>query len=343
MMVTRALERHRRRAIREARRHRSVLINTNQKVVTGSFFILILTLLVFGGFVYWSLYQKQDYSFFMYNITRVVPVPVARVGSTLVRYRDYLHHLRRQLRYYETQFAVDFSVDNQLQDAPVSLAEIKNQALQRAVDRVYVAKLANQYNLNVSDEEIDEQLALLQAQNKLGTNLQDVENVLNAFWGLTTAEYRRLLADELLERKVIRRLDVELGNNVVERMQAVEHRLNGGADFSRLAEELSDDFATAVNGGEYEFSLALNESDEHPLVLEAIFATPIGHFSEIIDTGRRLEIVKVLSDEGDGRRRAAHIRLNYVNLSDALRDIREREAVDIFITDVKYFTEDLAD
>ena len=303
-------------------------------MVTISLALLIIAVLVFSVFVYWRLYRVQDHSAFIYNVTRVIPLPAGRVGSSFISYREYLQDLRRQIYYFETQQQLDFTQPNP--DDQVTLAELEDASLRRTVDRIYIEKLAQRYGLSVDSAEVDTQLELLQSQNKLGGDLDDIEDVLANFWDLTLEDYRQIIADELLQQEVVRYMDAQLGNSAHERMEAVLLQLKSGADFAETAGLYSEDVVTAVRGGEYNFLLNLEEHDEDPLVLEVIFETPVGQFSEIIDTGQRLEIIKVLADEGGGLRRAAHISISYLALSDVLKDIREEEPVTLYIEGVDY-------
>ena len=100
MLATKILEKHRRRTIRRAQKYRSFSIRTNQHMVSMSLALLIVVATFFGAFIYWRLYRVQDYSTFSYNVTQVVPVPVGRVGSSFIFYKDYLQDFRRQVYYF---------------------------------------------------------------------------------------------------------------------------------------------------------------------------------------------------------------------------------------------------
>ena len=145
------------------------------------------------------------------------------------------------------------------------------------------------------------------------------------------AEYRQIVAANILQEKVTRAMDKELGNDAMDRIETILRSLNGGEDFAELAIAYSEDSTTAINGGRYSFPLELEGREEDPLILQAIFETPPGQFSEIIDTGDRLEVVKVLEDEGNGRRRAAHIRISYLLLDDILAEIRSEEPITVYV------------
>ena len=338
ILPTKLIDRHRKRAIFRARKYKSDLVATNQKIVIISLLIIILVLASFSGLIYWRLYQVQDHSAFMHNITRFIPLPVAKVGSRFVTYEAYLKELRRQIYYFETHFQLDFSQTDS-GSSIVTLAELKNDAMQRVVTKAYIANLADRYNLEVSDEEIAAQLGELKRQNNLGGGNDDLETILDDFWGLTIEDYRQAVADHLLRRKVIRHMDEVLDNNAYSRMTDIEAKLKVGGSFSDLANQFSEDIVTARNGGIYNFTFSSDTQQEHPLVVEAVFNTEIGQISDIIDTGRRLEIIKVLSDEGDGLRRAAHITIYYLSLGEILDDIYQNQPVTIYIDDVIYSPE----
>ena len=333
------VNKYRRRAIERARRYRLAFLHTNQRIVFVSLAILFLAGLLFSALVYWRLYVVQDYSDFAYNTTRILPLPVARVGSSFVSYHDYLQDLRRQIHYFESQQRVDF--DQPSPDDLVVLDELKQMAMQRVVTHSYIDQLASKHKLSVSDEEVDQRLRRLQRQGKLGRTEADTERVLLSFWGMSLSEYRHALRDELLHEKIVKKEDqLRLKDRSAQaRIKEIERKLLAGADFADMAREYSDNVSTAIRGGEYERSLSLKESEKDPIVLETIFATPIGKMSGIIDSGRQLEIIKVLSDEGNGRRRAAHISIVYVSLGEILSEIQEKEDVKIYIQDVEYFIE----
>ena len=333
LLEMRSVDKYRQRIIRRTRKHWSAVIKTKRKVVAISLSLVVAAALLFSSLVYWRLYQVQDYSQTAYNITRLIPLPVARAGSTFVSYEDYLRDLRRQIHYFETHQGIDF--ENNTAEDLITLGELKNQSLTRAVNQTYIRELAQRYNLRVNPEDVEARLDLLRRHNRLNS-LQELEVVLQNFWGFNLSDYRRSLTDELLREAVVKRADRQ-ENKAYERLQAVAERLRQGEDFGQVAVEVSEDFATAVNRGEYGFLIDRRHQEVDPIVLEAVFQTEVGQVSPIIDTGRRLEIIKVLADEGQGLRRVAHITIFYLPLSDVLRDIQTSDPVKVYIKGVTYF------
>ena len=350
VLETKSVEKQRQKIIKQAQKHRLTFISTNQRIVTTSLLVLLCATLFFASFTYWRLYQVQDYSDFSYNVTRILPLPVARVGSSFVMYEDYLRELKRQVHYFEHQQQIDLSQDDG--QNLITLAELKNLAMQRAVTRIYVRKLAQEYDIEpVSQEEINQRLEDLKKQSKINKD-GELEDVLLTYWGLSLSEYRKVVEDIILQEKVTRSLDANeefiqslergadgsgaLVGGAQERAEDIRRLLNTGGDFSALAREFSEDINTANRGGEYNFLISADSQQEHPLVVEAIFATPVGRYSDIIDTGQRLEIVKVLDDENDGPRRAAHITIFYISLSEMLKELEAEHKPTIYIEGVEY-------
>lgn len=335
-----AVDRQRQRIIKQAKKHKLAFMSTNQRVVVSSIVVLLIATFFFASFIYWRLYLLQDYSDFGYNVTRVLPLPVARVGSSFVMYEDYLRELRRQVYYFEQQQQVDLSQPDQ--QNITTLDELKDLAMQRAVIRVYMQKLADQYDIPVTTEaEIDARLANFRQQNKIASE-EDLEDILRTFWDMDLREHRLVVGDIILQEKVIKLLDQEFKQDSVlgsaqDRMAEIRRQLNVGQDFAEVAREHSEDINTAHRGGEYESLIVADRQQEHPKILEAIFATEVGEYSEIIDTGQRLVIIKVLADEGDGLRRVAHVAVFYIALSEVLQPVEEQQAVHIYIDGVEYF------
>lgn len=317
------VEQHRKEVIKGGRKYRYPIINTPRRILGLSLIVGLVSLFIFSTYTVVLLYRNQTYSDFMYNVTKIVPFPVARVGGSFVYYDDYLFELRRYIHYFETQQNVDFNSE----EGQANLAEQRQRSLNKVVDDVYIAKLARQKNITVTSEEVDAEIKLLREQNKLGTGEEALEEVLLDFWGWSLEDYRKSVSKELLRQKVTEAYD----DQAYTRAQEVLDRLTAGEDFAALAAEYSDDSASATTGGEYGFSLSLEEPNEDPKVLKAAFETEIGEVSGIVNTGYKLEIIKVISEQ-DGRRSAAHISIFFKDINDAINDLKEEQPAQIYIS-----------
>ena len=64
----------------------------------------------FDSVGWWQLYKNQSTSDFMYHVTEVLPLPVAKVDGEFVLYRDYLMKYRSSVYYLEQKEQVRFQI-----------------------------------------------------------------------------------------------------------------------------------------------------------------------------------------------------------------------------------------
>ena len=318
------IEQYRQDVIKGGRKYSYPIINTPKKVVTLSLLVLTATLAIFMGYISIRVYSHNDYSDFIYNVTKTIRLPAAWLGnpSRSVAYEDYLFELRRQVHYFQSQQNVDFTST----DGQKLLDDYRNKSFQTVVNQAYVKQLAKQHGLAVTKQEVDNELDLLRQQNKLGGSDEEVETVVRDFWGWSLADYRRSIEAELLRQKVVSALNPDVYNQA----EDILGRLQNGEDFAELASELSDDTSTASNGEEYDFWFDITEQNAHPKVLKAVFATDVGGVTEIINTGYQLEILKVL-DEEDDRRKVAHIRLSFASIVAEIESLKQAYPTKVLI------------
>ena len=280
--------------------------------------------MIFIGYVSIRVYSYNDHSDFIYNVTRVVRLPAAWLGSprVTISYEDYLFELRRQIHYFSTQQDVDFSSP----DGKLLLASYQRKSLQTVIDNTYISQLAKQHAVFVSEEEIDTELSLLRQQNRLAGTDEELEVILKDFWGWSLSDYRRSIRRELVRQKVT----ATFNHETYERARMVLERIDAGEDFADLATEFSDDISTAANGGEYDFWLDLSAQNAHPKVLEATFVIDVDQTTEIVNTGYQLEIIKVLEVDGD-LRRIAHVSFSFADIGPQIDEQRQASPPRILI------------
>ena len=314
----RRLRQYRQAIIRSGDKYRSSVIITPRRLVSLSLLVLVLALAGLVAYVSLRAYRHQDHSPFMANVTRVVPIPAARVGLSFVSYHDYLRELRRYTHYFEVQQELDLS------DPANSgiLQDLKHRSLRYVVNQVYIDKLAAEHRIRVSDAEIEAELDLLRRQNKLGGNEAETAAVLGEFFGLTIDEYLERTRNILLKQKVVAKLD---DRQALSRAEEIHRQAVDGVDFAGLAREHSEHLNSAASQGEYGFWLDLNEQNETPSVLAAVFQTDVGGISPIVQTDAGLEIIKVLEQNNAGQRRAAHISIYFSSEVEILQEIKDRQ------------------
>lgn len=313
---------HREEVLSSARKYIYPLQHSKHRVVRIS--LSLLAAVIIGFFVYCgvALYNFQATSGFMYDVTRVIPFPVAKAGPSWVSYESYLFELRRNMHYYRTQQQADFST----KDGKNQLTRLKEQAMGQVVQDAYVKQLAAKNHVSVSDREVSDEVTIVRSQNRLGSNDRVFRDVLSQFWGWSEDDFRRELKQQLLQQKVVAALDTTTNAKA----QNALKQLDGGGDFAALAGQLSEDGSTKGNGGQYPNAITQTARDVSPQITAVLFRLQPGQHSPIINTGYSLEIVKLLDISGDSRH-AAHIQFNYQDISVYLKGLEATQKSHRFI------------
>lgn len=307
---------HREEVLSSARKYIYPLQHSKNRVVRGSLWLLALVVVIFAAVSGLELYKFQSTSTFMYDVTRVVPVPAAKTGKSWVSYESYLFELRRNIHYYQTQQQANFSSKG----GKAQLTRLKQQAMAQVIQDAYVKQLAAQNHVSVSDQAVDNEVALVRSQNRLGDSDRTFKEVLDEFWGWDEGDFKRELKQQLLAQAVVAKLDT----TTTARAQAALKQLQGGATFATVAAQASDDPVTKANGGQYANTITINDSQLAPAITAELFKLQPGQTSGIIDSGYTLELLKVISNSG-GNITAAHIQFNLASITTYTQPLQAKE------------------
>jgi hypothetical protein len=314
---------HREEVLAGARKYIYPLQHSKHRVVLISVAIFIVTIVGFFTYCTLALYNFQSTSTFIYRVTQVIPFPVARTGGNLVSYESYLFELRHYMHYYETQQKLSFDSE----EGKAQLAEFKKRALERVVNDAYIKRLARENGVEVSNQEVDEQIAVVRSQNRLGNSDEVFENVLRDFWGWSLNDFKRSLRTQLLAQKVVSKLD----NETHDRAEAAMAELRAGTNFTDVAKKYSDDPATKELGGEFPGLIDKTNRDLSALTTAELFRLQAGANSDIIDIGYALEIVRAVSFEGD-KAKGAHIQFNFKDINEYLNPLKDESKSQTFLS-----------
>jgi hypothetical protein len=317
---------HREEVLSSARKYIYPLQHSKHSVVRISLSLLAVVILGFFAVTGLELYKFRTTSGFMYDVTRIIPFPVAKVGRSWISYDAYLFELRHNMHYYQTQQQADFTT----KDGQVQLTRLRQQAMAQVIQDAYVKQLAAQHHVTVSGQAVDNEISLLKVENRLGSSNQGFNTALQQYFGWNVTDLKRELAQELLQQAVVARLDTATNA----RAQSALQQLAGGANFATLASQVSDDAATKTNGGQYPDAITINDGDLPPALTAELFELKPGQVSAIINTGYTLDIVKVLDASGgsgpDGTTNptslhAAHIQFTFQPITTYTKPLQAKE------------------
>ena len=299
---------HREDVLKGARKYKYPLEHSKHRIVIISSALSIIAVVGFVAYTLLALYKFQTSSAFMYRVTQVVPLPVAKAGGHWVSYENYLFELRRYQHYYATQQRVDFNE----QGGKDQLDRYRPVAMDQVVQAAYVKQLAADHHVSVSNAEVEAELDSLQAQNQ--TTRGELADVTKQFFGWSLDDLKREIKQELLAQKVAAKLDTA----AQDKAEAVTGQLAGGADFAALAAQYSDDVGSKDKGGEYANAAITAASTDIPAaVVRQLQSMQAGQTSSVIITGDTLEIVKLLAND-NGKLKAAHISIKVASIGSAV-------------------------
>ena len=211
-------------------------------------------------------------------------------------------------------------------DGKVQLARLKQQAMAQVIRDAYVKQLARQNHVTVSGQAVDNEVTLLRNENRLGNSDRVFREVLNEFWGWNESDFQRELKQQLLQQAVVAKLDTAANVNA----QSALNQLTSGSDFAAVAKQMSDDAATAPNGGQYAAAITLNDQNVPPALTAELFKLKPNQVSTIINTGYTLDIVKVIDASGTSVH-AAHIQFTLKDITTYVKPLQAKQPARQFI------------
>lgn len=314
---------HREEVLGKARKYIYPLQHSKHRIVVISITLFIVLLIAFFSYTTLALYRFQSTSTLLYRVTQIVPFPIARTGGKLVAYENYLFELRHYMHYYQNQQELDFNSDA----GQRQLAEFRRRAMDKVVNDAYVKQLAKQHKVSVSNQEVEDQITVVREQNRLGGSEQVLEDVLKEFWGWSIDDFKRSLRQQLLEQKVVAALDTETNQQA----QAALAELKSGANFEDVAKKYSEDESTKANGGNFGFDIQPSDRNLTARTTMALFGLQEGQYSEVVNIGYALEIVKVTKKDGN-KLQGAHILFNFKDISEYLNDLKEAQPARTYLS-----------
>ncbi len=321
-VTTEKLSEHREEVLAGGRKYIYPLQHSKHRIVLISTGIFIAALVIFFSYCTFALYKAKSNTGLLYVVTRVIPFPVAKAGSKYVSYESYLFELRHYIHYYENQQKLDFNSESGKQQ----LKEYKKRALDKVINDAYIKQLAEEHNISVSKQELDDQIEVARKQNRLGASEKGLEDALQENFGWTLKDYRRSLKQQLLNQKVAAALDTRTQSQAKKALAA----LAKDKSFAKVAKKYSDDSATKNNGGEFSFLVDTTNRDLSAQTTAALFALKKGQVSELVNNGVGLELLKNIEKQGS-KIRAAHILFNFKSINTYLNDLKDKEKTHTYI------------
>jgi len=206
----------------------------NKKKIIIIIIIVIIIALILGAVsLSYSVYKLDLNKDFLMGVTRILPYPAAKVNDSYISYYDYLMNTNAAIKFYQFQ-------TEQFNEIP-SDQEIKQIVMEeRLIENKLVKELADQYQIKVSQQEIDNELNSI--IEKYGSE-QEVINFFYDYYGLTVKQYKKYFIEPNLYYDYTNEAitdDDTLNKEQKELAQQILTKLRNGESLENLANQYND-------------------------------------------------------------------------------------------------------
>ncbi len=224
---------HREKILAGGRRYKYPIQYAKHRLVINAIVITLATLVIMVAIGWWQLYLAQNTSTFMYRVTQLFSLPVAKVDKTFVSYSDYLLYYRPS-EYYLEKFG------DRRATAETNTAEqnhIKRAALDKAISVAYARQIMKERTITVTDTEVNQALESLRRASN-GELSQDAINAsAERNFGVTEADTFMQYKNSLSVSKAAFVIDDTaraLKDRVVQKIKTT-----GNSDLEKIATEIN--------------------------------------------------------------------------------------------------------
>lgn len=236
------VEERREEVLAKGRKFKYPLQWTKHRVVINTILIavILLAVIIAGGWL--ALYRFNMTDDLLFRVTEVIPLPVATVDGEDVRFSDYL------IFYHGSMNSLERQSGSQFDEGSVEglRNEYKRAALTEAEQYTYASKLAKEQGITVTDEEIATEFDRHLKIGGVDRSEEGFIKIIKDNFGLSKAEYERMLYLTLIKSKV----EIEIDATAKATAERVEQILAGSDnDYQKVAEELGDQIIYEETGG----------------------------------------------------------------------------------------------
>ncbi len=319
-----SMTKHREEALASAKKFKYPLKHSKYKIAIISSILVIISLLLFSAFSYSLLYKQQNIGDFAYRISKIIPVPVSRVGSSWVSFEKYLFEVRQNTHYLINQENVDFESPEGLE----AMKALKEASLLRVQENEVVRQIAAQNGVTVTDEDVDRQISVIREAGGIGEDSQTLEDTLRDFYGWDLNDLKRVLKYQLLKQKIVVAVDtstVELADS------AHTAVVNGDMTFEAAVSKYSQDDLTKGKDGILG-TITRDNKDLPESLVKAAFELIDGEVSGIVESSFGLHIIKRVKSVNENEIKIAHILIEWEDPQVFIDRYKEETEVKSFIS-----------
>lgn len=233
---------HRERILAGGRKFKYPMQYAKHRLVYNAIIISVvaLVLLIVAGWQ--QLYLSQNSNGFFYNVTKVVPLPVAYIDGQPVPFRDYLMKYRSATYYLENKEQVNLSSE----DGKRQVDYLKKQSMSDALADAYASKLASKLNITVSDQELSDYITSQHQSINGQVSEQTYKAVISDYYDWSYDDYTYAMKAKLLRQKVAYQVD----KTASDMLSALTPSVKSSTDFKSFSEAYNKDASRKIVYGD---------------------------------------------------------------------------------------------
>lgn len=310
---------HREQILAGGRKFKYPVQYTRHRLIFNTIIIVVVALIGFLGVAWWQLYKAQTTNAFFYRTVRIVPVPVASIDGYQVRYSDYLT-LYRPVEHFIRENG-QLAQAQKDQDRQLNL--YKRSVLDQAIANAYAEKLAKERNITVSDADVNE-VVLKGRQASNGSISQELYDAsLLETLGFSREEYRTLIKQSLLYKKVVYEVD-EVAKKTADALKA---EVKPDSDFAQLAAKIGGG-AEAGSSGDF-----VQKTTPDGGLAQAASGLEKGQISDVLNSTNSDGYYIVRLDGKDGDKvQYSYIKVPLTVLGEMINKLRKDGKIQEYIT-----------
>ncbi len=301
---------HERKAILSAGKRFVRPLTTNpQRALKVTVLIVIgLIIAVLVGFAVW-IYQYQGENDTVYQASQIIPYPAACVdgssqwlpypnpcaGGELIEYDQYLFELRTLKQRQKNPIGGGEGVDFSTEEGQKQLENLRALALGRAQQKAIVRQIAEERNVELPDNRVQQQIDQFKQR---GGGEQQLSDSLQQVYGWSLDDFRSEVRSQLLQQEIMR----QRAEDVLQKAKS------GDVDFAELAKQ----HASGQNSGDVGY--VTQESQFSPEFKRVALGLQEGEISSLVQTQSGFHIMKATDKHPDKGTRISHILVNSTKL-----------------------------
>jgi len=257
----------------------SKLFKVNNKQIVFSVVSLVVFLVCSLGIIGLGTYRFHWDNKFTNAIVKAFAFPAAVVDGKIVKYTDWLTETKSVAKYLAKR------------QATTTQEQIEKDVLEKQIYDVLLNKLARKYDIEVTDKDIEDKLK--ETETEMKGDRAKLEEMVKDYFDWNLEEFiKYIVYPEILQSKLE---DISNNEKVVkdaerEAKDILKLVKKGDRTFAEIAEEYSEDTASAVKGGDlgwFPRGVMMKEFEE------AAFSLNPGEISGLVKTEYGYHIIKV--------------------------------------------------